>query len=70
MTRRIVIPREHTALILERDDLAGQSIVVPVLVNWPELQLSEDQILANALAAIEGRPAPFEGSIIEVEIER
>ena len=42
-----------------------------VLVDWPELQLTEDQRLANAVARVDGNAEPFEDkSIFQVEISR
>lgn len=43
---------------------------IPVMVGWPELTLSLDQIAANAVARAFGEDPPFEDtSIIEVLIE-
>jgi len=42
-------------------------------VDWPELQLTEEQTLAlaNAIAAANGQPAPYpDWSLFAVELER
>lgn len=47
----------------------GSRLLVPVQVDWPELQLTEEQILANAAALASGVPTPFpDPSIFTVEI--
>lgn len=38
----------------------GNCVVFPVKVDWPELQLTEDQMLANAAARACGQPPPHE----------
>ena len=39
--------------------IGGHSIAVPVKVSWPELQLTEAQIVANEIARVQGRDAPY-----------
>lgn len=51
--REIRIPRIDWSKVL------GHSCNVPVKVDWPELQLTEDQILANAVAFANDEPYPF-----------
>lgn len=49
----------------------GARACVPVVVDWPELRLTMDQIVANAVAKLDGQPEPFpDHSFINVEIER
>lgn len=36
-----------------------RSVIVPVIVDWPELQLTEEQTLENALARSNGAAEPF-----------
>lgn len=47
----------------------GRAWVVPVLVDWPELRLTDDQILANVLAVMDGERPPYPEPFIHVEIE-
>jgi hypothetical protein len=52
-------------------DGAGKSLVLPVRVDWPELRLTEDKLLANAVCRVDGREEPFpDNSVFCVEIER
>jgi len=37
----------------------GRYLVVPVRVDWPELRLTEDQVMANAVACAAGQAPPF-----------
>jgi len=49
---------------------SGVSLVIPVLVNWPELQLTEEQRLENAIALVNGEREPHEdNALFEVEID-
>jgi len=51
--------------------LPGTSVHLPVKVAWPELQLTESQILENAVAMVEGKQEPHKDhSIFVVEIPR
>lgn len=53
------------------DKLVGARAVIPVKVDWPELRLTENQIVANAIARAAGGDHPFpDRSFIEVIIER
>lgn len=36
-----------------------QNVRIPVVVDWPELRLTAEQLELNAQAAIGGLPAPF-----------
>lgn len=48
---------------------AGSSLIIPVKVDWPEFQLTEAQMAANAWALGLDRAAPYEDeSIIVIEI--
>ncbi len=55
---------------IDWSELRGVAVVVPVLVGWPELQLTEDQILQNTIATLNGEDPPHEEPIINVEIPR
>ncbi len=49
----------------------GIRVSIPVIVDWPELQLTEAQIAANALAKAWDKPEPFPNhAIFDVQIER
>lgn len=37
----------------------GQTVCVPVQVDWAELRLTESQIFANAAALMSGEPEPY-----------
>jgi len=61
--RIVRIPRSRTV----RNH--GLSVVVPVIVDWPELQLTADQVLTNAVARMRGEEPPFEDrSVFAIEI--
>jgi hypothetical protein len=50
------------------ESLPTRRLVVPVIVNWFP-QLTEEQTMANALAAVHGKPRPFKDpNLIDVEI--
>lgn len=56
---------------LRDNTLGGAFLCQPVKVGWPELQLTEEQIMANAIALAWGRDAPFrDKSIFEVRVPR
>lgn len=68
--RKIVIPAKwiHEAI---DDATPGCAVVGSVVVDWPELRLTEDQIVANAIAWANGQPAPYpDPSIIAIEIPK
>lgn len=49
--------------------MVGRSLIVPVCVDWPELRLTEEQMLANAVAIANGQPPPFpDPSIFDIEL--
>ena len=53
------------------DNPVGVAGCFLVLVGWPELQLTTQQELANALARVDGKPEPYENkAIFQVEIRR
>lgn len=63
--RTITIPSIDWAFV------EGTCVVVPVKVGWPELQLTEEQKLANAIARANDAEPPYPDlSMIEVRIER
>lgn len=62
--REVVIPP------IDWKDVQGTAAVIPVKVSWPELQLTHDQVLQNALAMLDGQLPPHEdNSIFSVRIE-
>lgn len=49
----------------------GAWVAVPVKVDWPELQLTEEQVFANAVALVMGREEPYpDHSFFTVLIQR
>ena len=48
----------------------GKSLVITFHVDWPELQLTENQIMANVLARCDGREIPYLEPYVTVELER
>ena len=51
------------------DHPEGRCLVVPVKVDWPQLQLDNDQIAANSVARSEGAEEPYpDDSLIFVEL--
>ena len=65
MTRSVRIPP------IDWGSVDGVRVVVPVKVDWPELQLTEDQVMANAVASVSGADLPYpDRSIFAVEIDR
>ncbi len=70
MPREILIPRRVVDFVVG-DSVSGTSVLYPVTVDWPELQLTEEQQLANAAAWVTGRPLPYPDlSIISIRLER
>ncbi len=65
--RTIRIP----ASVLRFDEGTVGNRLYVVQVDWPELQLTEEQIFTNAAYRAVGWPEPYaDRSIIAVEIER
>jgi hypothetical protein len=61
--REIVLP------IVERSELVGCYRAFAVKVDWPELQLTEEQLWQNAVARGFGDPEPFpDPSIFVVKV--
>lgn len=51
------------------DNPIGISLCIPVIVNWPELQLTEHQRICNSFALVNGQSDPFpDNSIFTVLI--
>ena len=49
----------------------GRCLLLPVKVGWPELQLTQDQVLANALARVNLSEIPYpDNSFISIEVEK
>ena len=68
--RRITIPVEWIKAAVS-DKTLGSHVVGAVAVDWPELRLTEAQIIANAIALASGQPTPYpDPSIITIEIPR
>ena len=61
--RNITIPQ----WVLKRavnGPIEGAWLEFPVQVSWPELRLTEEQILANAVAWVSGAPLPYDDNSI------
>lgn len=68
--RNVTVPFEAVEAALSPDH-PGEYIVVPVMVDWPELRLTEEQTLANALALAYDEEPPFpRRDVFEVRLER
>lgn len=72
--RRIIIP--HDAMLAATAPIGSQHydgthVLLPVQVDWPELQLTDAQKMANIVALANGRRTPFpDPSIFHVQIPR
>lgn len=67
--RKITIPADVMQQVIDCDH--GRRTCLPVKLNWPELQLTEDQMLTNALAVAAKEPEPYPDlSRIELVFER
>lgn len=65
--REIKIPIERIKKWIEKPE--GIALVIPVIVNWQELKLTEDQQIANCIAEVNGKRKPYEdNSIFDVVI--
>ncbi len=56
--RRITVPQN----VIDRaahGPIQGARLEFAVHVNWPELRLTEDQIVTNAVARAAGQPEPY-----------
>ena len=62
--REIKIPEKGIRAAVGQYGVAGQYISVPVAVDWPELQLTEEQIIANGLARAAGQPAIYPNNAV------
>jgi hypothetical protein len=48
----------------------GRYACVAVRVDWPELRLTESQLLANAVARVNDQPLPFDdNSFFSIDME-
>lgn len=66
--RTIEIPQRFIDRVA-RGPIAGRCLVVPVAVNWPELRLTEAQLLANAVALANGEREPYpDPSIFSIKL--
>ncbi len=67
--RKVTVPLDTIRAWL--DDLVGVAVEIPVYVDWPELQLTEEQMLANAVALAAGEPDPYPNqSLFAIRITR
>ena len=65
---QIVIPRDLWERLGDRINM-GCSVTIPVKVDWPELRLTEGQMMANAVAMSAGHARPYpDKSIFNVVI--
>ena len=65
--RAIRIPAK---LLAEPLKWGAKRRVITVKVDWPELRLTEDQIVANVLATVHGAERPYPDlSFISIELE-
>jgi hypothetical protein len=66
--RTITVPRK----VLERlATCQGRALEFAVSVDWPELRLTEDQIVTNAVARAAGHPEPYpDHSIFSILLEK
>lgn len=65
--RTIKIPLETVVKWVNHP--VGTAFSTPVKVDWPELNLTEEQILANSIARVNGLEEPYpDNSIFCVEI--
>lgn len=65
MMRQIKIPAVNW------DEVVGDSALVPVKLDWPELRLTQDQVVANAVAKANGRDEPYpDPSFVVIVVER
>lgn len=55
--REIVVPLEAIKATIDRN-VPGIKVTVPVVVDWPELQLTSEQREANAIAQGLGQNPP------------
>lgn len=67
--RTIRIPKQITARLLTEKPL-GRALVVPLHLGWPELSLTEGEILANAVAVAYGKERPYlDRNLVNLELE-
>lgn len=67
--RKITVPSNVMQQVL--DCKGGARVCLPVKLNWPEVQLTDEQVLSNALAVAAKEPQPFPDlSYIELVFER
>jgi hypothetical protein len=62
--RTITLPRS----IYSSEYKGGAYIEVAVAVDWPELQLTDDQVFENAMARALDQPTPHKEPIIYVKV--
>jgi len=66
--RKIVIPEAMLRRAVE-GPVMGRALTLTVAVDWPELQWTEEEMVANAVAAAWGEPMPFPPRfLISVEV--
>ena len=48
----------------------GRTMNIPVIVDWSELRLTQEQVMVNAVARAFDKPLPYvDNSIFEIEID-
>lgn len=71
MTREIHIPTDIILKARIDSGLPSMCVLYPVCVDWPELRLTEEQVLANILAKLDGYPEPYpDHSIFAIRLDR
>ena len=69
MSDRVIRIPEAAMAAAAHGSGAGRALHVPVVVDWPELQLTETEIVTNAVARASGMAEPFpDRSIITIEL--
>lgn len=67
--RKIVIPRDVMQQVIDTN--GGNRTILPVKLDWPELQLTAAQQFENARAVARKQPEPYpDQSYIELVFER
>ena len=71
LNRSILIPRAILQAAQMSSGIPGDRVIYSVCVDWPELRLTDDQMLANAVALVYGKERPYpDHSIFHIALER
>jgi len=66
--RTVSVPERVVQMAVD-GPIRGACIEFAVAVDWPELRLTEEQVLANAIARAANRPEPYpDHSIFTVRV--